>query len=60
MKAFVASVVFFVAAVAISGFVYTSFSATASEVFSLDSVRVGHDNPVDGRLGWTREVPEVD
>ena len=56
MRAFIASVVFFIAAVAVSGFVYTSVSATATEVFSLDSARVGHVNPVDGRLGWTPEA----
>lgn len=59
MKAFVASVVFFVVAVAISGFVYSSISTTATEVYSLDSARVGHTNPVDGRLGWTGEAADI-
>ena len=55
MKAFLLSLATFVVLVAATGFVYVAASLTATEAYSRDSARVGHDNPVDGRLGWYDE-----
>ena len=52
MKMFLAAAVFFVAAVAASAFVYQGLGENSSEVYSLDSARVDHRAPLDGRLGW--------
>ena len=52
MKVFLVSLASFVVLVAVTGLVYVQVSATAAEVYSRDSARVGHDTPVDGRLGW--------
>lgn len=52
MKAFLLSVAIYAVLVAVTGFVFVTASLTATEAYSRDSVRVGHDNPVDGRLGW--------
>jgi hypothetical protein len=56
MKMFLAAVLFFGLAVAVTGFIYEQVSYTASEAFSTESARVGHTNPVDGRLGWSPDV----
>lgn len=56
MKTFLAAAVFVVVAVAVSGFVYESIEYTATEAFSMESARVGHVNPVDGRLGWSPDL----
>ena len=55
MKAFLVAGVFFVAMVAVSAFSYGRLGESATEAYSSDSVRVGHDNAVDGRLGWAAE-----
>lgn len=52
MKAFLLSAAIYGVLVAVTGFVFVAASLTATEAYSRDSVRVGHDNPVDGRLGW--------
>jgi hypothetical protein len=52
MKAFLLSVAIYAVLVAVTGFVFVTANLTATEAYSRDSVRVGHDNPVDGRLGW--------
>lgn len=55
MKAFLVSLATFAVLVAGTGFVYVAASLTATEAYSRESARVGHDNPVDGRLGWHDE-----
>lgn len=55
MKIFLTSLVAYAVIIAVAGYAYTSISATASETYSLDSARVGHDNDVSGRLGWEAE-----
>lgn len=56
MKTFLAAALFFVAAVAVSGLVYENIEYSATEAFSMESARVGHDNPVGGRLGWSPDI----
>jgi hypothetical protein len=54
MKAFLAALLFFGVALTATGFVFReAISYTATEAYSTPSARVGHVNPVDGRLGWT-------
>lgn len=55
MKIFLASLATYAIIVAVVGYAYTGISATATETYSLESVRVGHDNDVSGRLGWEAE-----
>lgn len=52
MRVFLVSLASFAALTAATGLAYVQVSATATQAYSSDSVRVGHDNFVDGRLGW--------
>jgi hypothetical protein len=56
MKVFLASGVFFGLALAGTGLVYERIAYSATEAYSAESARVGHDNPVDGRLGWSPDL----
>lgn len=59
MKTFIVSFCFFVAAVALSGILYGTIGAPATESFTREHVRVGHTVPADGRLEWAaREEAE--
>lgn len=51
MRAFLVSLASFCVLVAVTGLVYVQLSASATDSYSTDSVRVGHQAPVDGRLG---------
>lgn len=56
MKAFFAAAAFFGLALAGTGLVYEQMAYTATEAYSEESARVGHVNPVDGRLGWSPDL----
>lgn len=56
MKIFLAAAAFYVVAVALTGFVSERVSYSATNAFSADGVRVGHESPVDGRLGWSPDL----
>lgn len=58
MKTFLTAAVFFGVALAVTAFVYEQVEYSATEAFSRDSARVGHVNPVDGRLGWSPDLEE--
>ena len=60
MKAFLAAAVFFGLALAGTGLFYEQVEYTATEAYSAESVRVGHENPVDGRLGWSPDLETGD
>lgn len=56
MKTFLAAAIFYAVGVAVTGFLYERVSYSATEAYSTDTVRVGHVNPVDGRLGWSPDL----
>ncbi|MCA1940049.1 MAG: hypothetical protein LDL26_03545 [Caenispirillum bisanense] len=56
MKAFLASVAFVLAVMAVTGVAFELFAVSATSAYSRDSARVGHENPVDGRLGWSPDL----
>lgn len=58
MKAFLSATVFVLALMAVTGVIFEVFTVTATEAYSTESVRVGHENPVDGRLGWAPDVED--
>ncbi|WP_375262163.1 hypothetical protein [Palleronia sp.] len=58
MKTFLTAAAFFAVSLVVSGFVYEQIEYTATEAYSRDTARVGHDNPVDGRLGWSPDLEE--
>lgn len=56
MKAFLASVAFVLAVMAVTGVAFELFAVSATSAYSRDSARVAHENPVDGRLGWSPDL----
>ena len=56
MKMFLTAAAFFGLSLTATGFFYEQIEYTATEAFSLESARVGHENPVDGRLGWSPDL----
>jgi len=53
MKAFASALAFYAALMVLTGLAFEyAFSLTATEAYSLDSVRVGHDLPVTERPGF--------
>ena len=55
MKIFLTSLAAYAVILVVVGYAYNSVSATATEVYSLESARVGYDNAVSTRLGWRSE-----
>lgn len=56
MKAFLASAVFFIALLALTGFVYERWvNLTASEAYSTESVRLGGEYSVEGNREFAPE-----
>lgn len=56
MKAFLSSLAFVLVSMGLTAAVFEGFALTATEAHSTSSVRVGHENPVDGRLGWSPDL----
>lgn len=56
MKTFLAALAAFAVLVAVTGFAFERINYTATEAYSADSARVGRENPVGGRLGWSPDV----
>ena len=58
MKTFLTAAVFFGLVLTATAFLYEQLEYTATEAFTTESARVGHENPVDGRLGWSPDLEE--
>lgn len=56
MKAFLSATAFVLVVMGITAAAFEMLTLTATEAYSTSSVRVGHENPVDGRLGWSPDV----
>jgi len=56
MKAFLAALVFFAAVAAVTGVLFESINLTATEAYSLESARPGHDGDVEHRPGFAPDV----
>lgn len=60
MKAFLSSLAFVLVSMGITAIVFEAFTLSSTEAYSTSSVRVGHENPVGGRLGWSPDVEGED